>query len=348
MSRLLALGVGLFALVGCTVDGGGDWTWTDTASYDYGWDGPPTLDQDSFLRYDNGMWGYHVDGMYLPDGQDWGVAGLSSMTCQLYLSSVSTGTDEDVNYGDDSLEDGQGDGNDDNQGEDGVHVIVGAGGNAQIVGFPSGAIVDSVSVPGRIVSRFVGAEMLASLVTDDAGCHVDFTRIGFGGSIDASVPLDSSYCDHPAEADPLAVDGDGHVWVISPTRIGLVGDGAITEVETGGDVMVWDAAAGVMYVATRDQSTLTAVEANGAIRWRADLGAPIQDVDDRGPAREAVVTTQIDDGNTGVILVDGMTGEQVAETGVARDPGRVTVTGDGSRLVLHNRDQLDVFTIQDP
>jgi hypothetical protein len=354
MRKLLALGVGIVGLVGCdfAVDGGSDVTFDDSSST-YDWNGPPTLDDDSFLRYESGLWGYQVAGFYMPGGdRDWGVAGLSSLTCQYYLSLGYTGTDEDVNNGSDDVEDGE---NDDNQGDDGetrngaVRVLVASGlGEVQIVEMPSGSIVDSFRVDGRVASRFDGHGNVISLVDDETACHLSWEPIGLASSFrDQVVP--STYCEQSNGFESFAVDTAGNVWLPGPSSTAIVDVNGVTEIATGGDLVAVDPTLGITYLATTGGTVVSGVSSSGRVEWALDLGERIVDLDDRGPLGQAVVTSERDDGdNTTVSLIDGLSGTLVAETGVKRDPSVVEVSDDGLTVALHNQDQLDVFSFQDP
>jgi hypothetical protein len=320
-----------------------DLSGTDWSGEDWGSTAPaassPAM-EDGFLGFENGMNGFAVSGVHVASG-DWLVAGMSGLTCQVQMASASFITDNDVTDGNDTVEDGATD-------EDGhVVVLVSNRQEIDVVRLPDdmyGQAVTSavVNIAGRVASErtFDG---FASL-TDDDGCALQWFDLQ--GTAFASQGLRQAYCDVVAGQDSFDMDLAGDVaWIGSDSGVAIATTQGVTEVAVPADIVAWDSTAGVTYTAQVGSSLVTAIEPSGTTRWATDLLRPVEGLDDM--AGMAAVSVDRDDGNTDIVVLDGVTGAVLDSQGVAREAGPVVVSADGASLVLPRDSTFDFFAVGD-
>lgn len=264
--------------------------------------GPVAMDE-GMLAYSVGV-GVETHGVHLPANQEWSVAGMGGLTCQLDMNGGFTGTDINVDPEDETIEDG-----------DGGRVLVMTGaGSHQIVEFPSGNFGESYTVEGGVASRLTTQGHVDLAWTDNA-CAVTWnTRTST-----VAVQIPPAYC---AGGD-MVVANDGSVWVGAAESVAHVTSEGMEAVAVPGRTLAYDADSDTV-VAT-GAGSLAGVAADGTVAWRVDAGGEIAGFDaSSGFAAVSLVgPTPFD---TEMVLFDVASGEELSRQ-LAQNvlPGRVVM-----------------------
>lgn len=169
-------------------------------------------------------------------------------------------------------------------------------------------------------------------------CQVQ--RLSMEGVVQSTVTVE--FClDAGIEVDPLTGVG----VVADPGGTVLVdGDGALP-LDTAGDIVAWDASVQAFYVATRGEPILSALEADGALRWSVDTEFPVRALDDAGLTGAAAVVLALPSGRGEIAFYDGLTGAltKSGETPSAADD--VAVSNNGGVIALVRPEQSFFFDI---
>lgn len=108
----------------------------------------------------------------------------------------------------------------------------------------------------------------------------------------------------------FAASTDGVAAVSTGSDVVLVSeDGAITSVGVAGDLVAWDRALDVLYIAERNGSVVTGVHVDGNTLWTTPVEGRIKDLEAMGTHGAAAVMTELDSGIGQLYVIDGQSGE---------------------------------------
>lgn len=304
ISMLVALTV---AATGC-----GEWEpltpWSDQGDWweDDGWaDGSSYMEP--YLRGDHegfeqrSSLGMATRGLALGPSGDMGVAGMNTMTCEVYTWSGMVGLDldpsnsEEVEEVDDAVGGPNGTVTVLATTESGVHVTSG-----------DTLASTSVDVQDVIESRFYDAGVVV-LHDTGAGCGLSWIRNG--GS---DVTVEIGECGDALAVDPVTgtvyVEADGDIVQVDQ-------DGQTTVIGTGADLIAFDTVTQLVYAAELDGSEVRAWQLDGEVAWTTALDGDVQTLEAMGSRGDALVGLSTVDGGALVIL-DGANGavEAAAQT----------------------------------
>ena len=226
-------------------------------------------------------------GVVMLDDAQHANVGMLGNTCMVDLNTGAIPVDVDVAQGEEDLV---------VDAFDGQTVVVGTGGVFQIddgTYFTGGASADGVGVTtARLTTDGVVA------VRDAFGdCSVGFpdgSEVGVAG---------------PCADASIAVDRTGTLFVANSAGVSAVrADGAVQL--AAGDLVSWDEAADQAYVTTRGSTEISAMGADGAVRWTMPVDGEVVSMDDMGNMGAVGVMTRVADGGEFMIL-DGETGAVV-------------------------------------
>lgn len=315
--RLSLVVLGLASLAACDVGTGGSFgvgAMPDTM----GPSGPVAMD-DGMLAYSVGV-GVETHGVHLPQGQDWSVAGMGGLTCQLDMAQGFTSTDLNVDESEEDVEDGDG----------GRVLIQGSQGTHQIVQFPSGNYGDSWTVDGGVASRLT-ADGHVDLAWTEGVCSVTWTE----RTSSASAQIPPAYC---AGGD-MVVANDGSVWVGAAESVGHVTAEGLVAVAVPGRTLAYDADSDT--VVASGAGSLAAVAADGTVAWRVDAGGEIAGFD-AASGLAAVALVGPTGFETELVMFDVGTGEELSRQ-LAQNvlPGRVVMND--TFVSVASESQFDFF-----
>lgn len=170
------------------------------------------------------------------------------------------------------------------------------------------------------------------IVAITLGCELSWR--GFDGTVLATTTVDQ--CGGDIETDPVTGE-----TVVSDLDGTVITDGQETvESAVDGDLVAYDDAAEVFYVAARGQDWLAAVERDGSARWTVQTPGRVSALDDGGATGTANVVLALESGKGALAVYDGRTGEEVyyAETPAPADD--LSVSGNGKVVALVRAEQV--------
>jgi hypothetical protein len=261
-------------------------------------------------------------GLALLDTSDAAQVGMSGNTCEVQLSTGAIGADTDVAPGE----------------EDNVQDAVGS--STIIVGTAGAYVHDqgswevngpSVRQTGVTQARFTDSLDVVALNTN-AG------EVSWNGADPVAVPSGST---------GLAVDRfTGTAFVVDGLGLTVAERGGEATTTPGDfDLVAYDPAAEVVYVAELGGSEIRALEVDGAQRWAADLGGSITSIDDMGAMGAVVVMLEIDGGFGELIMLDGVTGEQLSSTDTPSAADEVRAGNNGESLAVVLPNEVHFFSV---
>lgn len=269
--------------------------------------------------------GADTHGLHIPDGRQWAAAGMSGLTCQLDMAFGGTGTDLNIDPGDEQVVDGNGQ----------IVLIATLRDHYQVVNFPSGNFGDDWSVPTGGVSR----------LTD--GGHVDVALehgscdVSFHGDVQGTVALPEAYCTNGGD---VAVSADGTVWVGADETIARVTPDGYVEVPVGGQTLAVDSLTGAVLVTSVGSSVVTGLLADGSVAWRNDAGGVVAGMNARDG--QAVVVL---DGSTSsdsvLVVLDTLTGAETSRQGARGIPSGSVEMSD-TFVAVESAQRFDFFRLQ--
>jgi hypothetical protein len=304
---------GLLALIlaGCDASVTGTTPIDDPANDNV--DTPPANTGD-FLDNQSRSEGDHITGAALrPDGRKL-VLGVYGATCAFRSATGVMEEDQDVEEGDDDVDDG------DEDTEDGEGMV------ALVAGPQSVKLVNIIEeydtfaswyVQGHITSRIID-DAVVSIAQQGLACVAEWRTVGSPSA--RTLDIDGGAC----TAAFIDVDPNGTAWVSTGNGvIGLSGN-SVTTLPGGADVTVWDEVAQAFYGFHNGDTTVTAWEASGALRWSHTMEGVVRGLDDMNG--NAAVSFQGPDGAE-IALLDGQTGEQIEAQAVRGSSGKLQFRG---------------------
>jgi len=259
-------------------------------------------------------------GVALLEDNESAQVGMSGNTCEVATESGMIGSDYDVAVGeDDNVQDAMGTST----------LVVGQGGVYQVdQGFwgPGSALVD---MSGVVTARFSDAGVVVGRDSVD-GPAIDWFEGGvrtYTTSVDDSAQLSGFTVDR---ATGITFVPTGDDLVIADPANGVSSAG------TAADMASWDPVANVLYVAQLGSSEVRGLEADGTLRWAADVGGPVGSLDDMNGS----VAVMVGDESWGqIVVLDGQTGDTVGDIETPSTAKQI-LAGDGGKtlaVVLDSR-----------
>lgn len=266
------------------------------------------------------------------DGQD-AVAGMFGTTCRVSVADGQLGDDYDIP------------GTDLEMVQDAGDVL---GNSAVVVVSDLGAHVtypdrfwdwqpDHIAGPGILEGRIYGDGF--ALLDEGEDCQVSWV----GGNDAIATHLGGALCDRPS----FTVNRDtGDAYVANGDSVVVAGtDGAVEEIAQDADLVVWDAAAEVLYAAMIGGSTVRGIETDGHVRWTADVPGEIVAMDDMGPLAQAAVMVGEEDSTGSLILLDGFTGELSSSMATPQPANEITTSADGGTMAMVLDREVHFFNV---
>ena len=264
--------------------------------------------------------------------------GMSGTTCEVDTTFGSVGSDHnypgDAESVDDIVVTPSGD----------TQVIVTGDNSVHIQESPDGWSTDVSDhhVPGALESK--GFEDGAIVLTDagDTGCGLTTVRTLDDGTSRLKPELCAGV--HTLETDPTA----GLAWVGSDSGLWQYdGQDVVIINEQPANLVAYDPYTDGLYTAELGSTTVRAIEADGSVRWTAEVAGSIYSIDDVGAEEAVAVSFNYEDGSGtgGVTFLDGWTGEVKADQFVNTANNRVFTSRDGSKLALDNGSRVDFYGV---
>lgn len=256
-----------------------------------------------------------------------GQAGMYGLTCQVQVADASIGNDYDFPSDDETVVDGGTLGD-----EPAVLVLSAVGAHLT---FPNRGIdtaVDLYENPAIVDGALF-----------DGGVSVlleDGTVQWLDGDAITSVPATVD-----ASVFGMTVTPSGTVFV--GTDAGVVStdpSGESTTIGEAADIVVWDQAAEVLYSAMAGSTVVSAIEADGTVRWTTDVGGEITSLDAMGPLAQAAVMVETNAGGE-LLTVDGYTGEITSSLATPGAADSVEVSGNGRTMALALPGSVHFFNV---
>ena len=144
----------------------------------------------------------------------------------------------------------------------------------------------------------------------------------------------------------LAVDPASQTAFVGGTPVAILPQGSGVTTDVDADLLAWDAAAEVTYAAVQGDSTVTALEVDGTVRWQHELEGPIAALSDAGANAMAVVSWTTEDGRGALTWIDGFTGEHRTEISTPSAAPDLTSSAHGRLLAVVLEFETHFFRMQ--
>ncbi len=196
---------------------------------------------------------------------------------------------------------------------------------------------ESMNVPGLLTAQFADDGFV--ILQEQEQCEARWIL----GDADHSTPVGS--CD----PDAFAVSPVGVVYAGGDLEVGVDVThypGTHFEAEVPGNIVVYDRVSRVAYVAIEGESTLSAIESDGSLRWSITVPGIVREVEAGGDIGAAVVMAELESGAGMVMYFDGRTGERIAGSETTPSvPLGMAVSGDGSKVAMILEDQTHFYSV---
>lgn len=179
------------------------------------------------------------------------------------------------------------------------------------------------TVPGLTDAAF-GPDGVVAL-HDDGGCAVTWFD-GAGAIATAPAPA----CDATTGFD---VDPATGTAFVAGGDVAIATADEVVTAEAGGDLVAWDEATGLAYVASAGGTDVTAIEPDGRARWTATLDGLVVALDDAGGDGGVIVSVAAAEGGL-VVLLDAETGDETSRVETPEAAAAVDTSADGSTVAL--------------
>lgn len=253
-----------------------------------------------------------------------GVGSMNHQTCTFDTVAAGIIADYDATDADETIEDARG-GLAIALAPDGLHLL-------EQTGFSANS---NILQTGVIAARMTDEGVV--MLVDDGGCRVEWrvdeaTPGATTALPDAACALDAGFSVDPA--DGRAWVATGQVWDITPA--------GVIEVDVLANLVEFDDAAGVTYLARRGERDVFAME-DGAIAWETRVSSPVHHLAEMG-ALGAVAVVSGDANSARLNAFDGSTGAQIASY---RLPAlaEITVSPDAGTVGVMHTGAIDFFDV---
>ncbi|MCB9684069.1 MAG: hypothetical protein H6735_03375 [Alphaproteobacteria bacterium] len=288
---------------------------------------------------------YRTLGIALDHDGIRGHAGMAGTTCDFGTRMGAVDADYDFEGQHDTVTDGT-------DGPDGFTTVVVTGGGVHVVRPDDGDVVD-VLVGSPDHGVLVGEADVVVIgggvdgggdggteapPGDDGGCNAGYFHVGKLKAWSV-LELPEAACDRDAE---VSSDHRERVYVATPDGVVVVAPDGWSRIDATGDLVAWDAAADVLYLANAGEGVVRALEVDGSLRWEVELGGAIRALGDLGEQATAVVSVDRD-GAGAVVFLDGQTGETRADVKTPSAARDLVASGDGSVVGLVLKDQTHFY-----
>ncbi|MCA9492553.1 MAG: PQQ-like beta-propeller repeat protein [Myxococcales bacterium] len=293
---------------------------------------------------------YRTLGMALDRDGMRGHAGMAGTTCDFGTRMGLVDADYDFEGQKDTVTDGT-------DGPDGFTTVVVTGDGVHVVRPEDGSVVDVViGKPDHGV--LVGEDDVVVIggggdggagggtdgggtedqPEDGGGCDAGYFHVGKRNPW-STFELPAAACDRDAQ---VSSDRDQRVYVGTPDGVVVVEPDGWTRLDATGDLVAWDVAADALYLANAGEGVVRALEADGTLRWEADVGGAIRAVGELGSEGAAVVSVQRGDAGA-VVFLDGTTGDVRADVKTPSAARDLVASGDGSVVGLVLKDETHFY-----
>ena len=199
--------------------------------------------------------------------------------------------------------------------DEGIHILEGA------VTFEQ----TDIGTRGVLESRLLSDGNVASLRIDQAGdCHAQIDG--------TTVDLEPEICETYTSVTTNRTDT---LYVANGNEVLAVRKGGATKFADAWDLVEYDATTDLVYVANRFDTRVGGLHPDGQTAWRSETKGGIRDMDDMGARGMLTLITEDEEGGRGLLVVlDGWTGEKIAEHGTPSSDTDITLSEDGTTLAI--------------
>lgn len=263
------------------------------------------------------------------DGRD-AVAGMYGTTCRVNVGTADLGDDYNIAETDD---------------EEVQDAGVISGVNAVMVVSELGAHVtypdnfwewqpDDVGGPGVLEGRIFndGFALLNDDCTVDWYSGTDVATTSVGGDCNGA-----GFTVATASGEAFVANGEA-VLHATPDGAEQIGEDA--------DIVVWDAAAEVLYAARSGETTVRGLESDGTLRWSTDVSGGVVSIDQMGPIGQAAVMVARADGTGALLTIDGFTGELLSTMSTPAPANQITTSAGGNSMAMILDREVHFFNVR--
>ena len=275
-------------------------------------------------------------GVALAAGGEDGVVGMMDTTCQVDVSDARIGSDYNFPTSDEVVHDNSLIGT-----TPAVIVISDIGAHVTYPGRTWDWTADDYGRPGIVAGRIWSEGVL--LLGDDGagGCELSWF-VNEGADV-SSLSVPGAACG----GGGLAIDRlTGHVYVGTGEGILSADPSGTSDLPVEADLVVYDAAADVLYAALAGDSMLYGLEVDGTQRWATDMGGAITSFDAMGSLAQAVVMVSLDTGLGSLMTVDGFTGAITSNLTTPEAALHVETDDEGKSLALALAREVHFFSVE--
>lgn len=217
----------------------------------------------------------------------------------------------------------------------------------RIVDTYQGEILGSSAVGVHLVNRgedvaianVTGARLwrdgVVALHEEDGGCTVSWNT-------DAHLSVPAQLC----EADAITVDPrDGTLFVGLPGETHRIDREGHASFDSGADLIAWDRASGLVYMAVSGEPHVWATDVNGVPAWSATTPGPITALTHMGDRGLLLLMLEAGDGEGRFYVLDGQTGQRNSEHDAPGSEVEIDMSQDGTTLAVTLVDEVHFFDV---
>ncbi len=290
--------------------------------------GCTTNTADTRLAYQSSL-GMRTNGVALHDEGDIGHAGMAGTNCPFETKNGGVTGDYQLPGEGEQIQDH----GDSDLGEETVLLVLGD--NVFLLEKSTGSYRhETIEVTDVDQARLFDDGIVATRQSGDQ-CEVAWVSAGM---VDGTA---SAACGAGLTVDPHT----GLAFVGTRDGVTVVDGTSEVAAEAAGDLLAWDATTEATYVATAGDSVVSAIEADGTLRWQADVGSAVRAIADAGIFEAAAVVVEHSDGTGGVIYLDGWTGEQRGAIATPEPARSAHVAASGRMIAVESNDDVHFYNV---
>ncbi|HHO53820.1 MAG TPA: hypothetical protein ENK18_23845 [Deltaproteobacteria bacterium] len=167
------------------------------------------------------------------------------------------------------------------------------------------------------------------------GCTVSWNR-------DEHISVPQELCDAPAiTADPR----DGTLFVGLPGETSRIDRDGLASFDSGADLVSWDRATQLVYMAVSGERTVWATDINGVPAWSATTPAPVTALTHMGDRGLVLLMLDAGEGEGRFYILDGETGSLNSEHDAPGSEVEIDLSQDGTTLAVTLETEVHFFDI---
>lgn len=266
-------------------------------------------------------------GVVLYDDGQRGHAAMQGTTCEFDTLNGWLISDHDLPTDSETMQDTY-------QGEvlglsrEGIHILEGATTFEQT----------DFDVVGVLESRMLDNGGVASLIRHSSGeCAA---RID-GNTLDLEPEICETYTS-------VTTDRTQTLFVANGNEVLAIRKGEATKFADNWDLVVYDRTTDLVYVANRFSTDVGGYQTDGQLAWRSETQGEIHDMDDMGARGMLMLMTADETGERGsLVVLDGWSGEKLAEHGTPSPETDITLSEDGTTMAIVLPEEVYFYDVVD-